>query len=152
MERQRFSLKKASTLLSEKQWKEEWHLRPGEISGIPGCSSQAVLILQHRPYAPMGILIPADEDINLKAAANYAGKFNLPFVLVARTGSFRQFQVQEEELTCRTDWLDWSVFPTPEELWRQSEAWAFHDRRRTGRQGGESACPLGMGLSSIHVT
>lgn len=152
MERQRFSLKKARPLLSEKGWQEGLHLRHAEISGIPGCPLRAVLILQHRPYAPMGILIPADEDINLKAAANYAGKLNLPFVLAARAGSFRQFQVQEGELTCRTDWLDWSVFPTPEELWRQSEAWAFHDRRRTGLPGGESACPLGMGLSSIHVT
>ena len=152
MERKRYLRKELMALLSEKGWQKGWHILHIEVTGRPGHPMQPVLILQHRPHAPMGILVSDSIDNHLRTAALYAGQLNLPFLFAARATGFRQFQVREGGLSCRTDWLDWNAFPTPEELWRQSEAWAFHDYPKTTPQGGEPACPLNMGLSPIQDT
>ena len=133
-------------LLSETGWREGWHILAGEVTVSPGHPMKPVLILQHRPHAPMGILVSDGIDHHLRAAALYAGQLNLPFVLATRANGFWQFQVREGKLSCRTDWLDWNAFPTPEELWRQAEAWAFHKNPKATPQGGETACPNNMGL------
>lgn len=137
--------------LQRKGWMPDYHFHKMENPTICLPSAAFWCILQYKPGAPMALLA-SFENGNLQKEAQektiaLAQKLNLPFVIIGIHGKVYFHQLNTAEGTRSNVNLSPNWIPTPDELWQLFTAWAFNGNRHDNSQGGESACPLGMGLT-----